>query len=299
MIPCDICGDANPKQILEAPLLDGPLVQCPSCGLKYVGKRMSQLAFGSDEAAAVVQRVHAANAGLRNLPLEEEERLAALNARQRLNLVRKFRPSGKLLEVGCGRGDFLKLARDYYTAFGVEPNPELAALANEYAPVHTGTLESEPGRHYDLAVSFHVIEHVDSPRSFLAEMSRRLRPDGIVALETPNIDSLPFRLMKRRWRQFIPEHYFFFDEKTITKLLEAEHFRVLEIRAVGKFASTGLILNRLSRYFSPFRYAEKLSRLMRLSSLSFQMDPMDIMFVVAIKQEPPPEPAQEDAAAKP
>src|SRR5262249_37640144 len=120
------------------------LVECRRCGLRYVGSRQSALTFGGDAAASqVVQRVQAANAGLPLLRLEEEQRLAALNARWRLELIREFRPAaGKLLEVGCARGDFLREASATFDVFGVEPNPELAESAARFAPIHRDVIET-------------------------------------------------------------------------------------------------------------------------------------------------------------
>jgi 2-polyprenyl-3-methyl-5-hydroxy-6-metoxy-1,4-benzoquinol methylase len=285
MILCDLCGSSDPQLILESPRLDGPLVRCRQCGLQYVGERRSGLTFGSGSSTEVIDRVRDANRGMRDLPLEEEHRLAELNAKARLQVIRQFRPSGKLLEVGCARGDFLRVARQYFTAFGVEPNPELAQEAVQYAPVHPGLIETEPGSYYDVAASFHVIEHTPSPKKFLAEIAKRLQPRGLVVLETPDIDSMPFRILKSRWRQFIPEHYYFFDEKTMTKLLVDGGFKVEKIGRIGKYASVALLMNRLSRYFGPLRYAEGLADALRLSRLTFEMDPFDIMIAIASKKE--------------
>ena len=210
MIPCDLCGSDKAQLVLESTNLDGPLVKCSSCGLYYVGSRRSGLTFGADTAENVVNRVRQANVGFQNLRLEEEHRLALLNARWRLDLIREYKPSGRLLEVGCARGDFL-VAKQTFDVFGVEPNPELAASVEKVAPVHAGVIETLTADNFDVAASFHVIEHVDSPRRFLQAMVNRVKPRGLVVLETPNIRSIPFNLLKSRWRQFIPEHYFFFD----------------------------------------------------------------------------------------
>lgn len=285
MIPCDLCGAIDPRPVLQSSRLDGPLVRCSKCGLYYVSERKSGLVFGSAPSADVVERVRDANRGMRNLSLDEEHRLAALNAKSRLQLIRQYRPSGKLLEVGCGRGDFLRVAREYFTAFGVEPNPELSEEAIKIAPVHKGLIETEPGAYYDVAVSFHVIEHTPSPKQFLAAIAQRLRPRGLIVLETPDIDSMPFRILRSRWRQFIPEHYYFFDETTMKKLLQDGGFKVEKISRIGKYASSTLILNRLSRYFSPIQYVEGLASWLRLSRLTFEMDPHDIMIAIASKKE--------------
>lgn len=284
MLPCDLCDAEDPEPILESPRLDGPLVRCRRCGLYYIGERRSNLAFGSEESAATTEKIRAANRDLTGLDLDEERRLAALNAKTRLDLIRKYRPSGRLLEVGCARGDFLLLARNYFSAAGVEPNAELAREAVAIAPVHQGVIETYPHSDYDVAVSFHVIEHTDSPRRFLEAIAARIRPGGLVAIETPNIHSMPFRVLGSRWRQFIPEHYFFFDEKTMTKLLEDAGFKVERIEGIGKFASVGLILNRLARYFRPLRYLERLAGRLPIQKSVFSVDPKDIMIAIGSKK---------------
>jgi len=283
MIPCDLCGADDPRFVLNSPLLDGPLVECSRCGLRYVGSRHSQLTFGGAAAAGVVERVRAANAAFLPLRLEEEERLAGLNARWRLDLIREFRSGGRLLEVGCARGDFLSAAASSFEVFGVEPNPELAESAARSAAVHRDVIETLPLRNFDVAASFHVIEHVDSPKQFVHAIRDRLKPGGLLVLETPDIDSLPFRILKARWRQFIPEHYFFFDRRTMTKLLVDAGFQVERTMRVGKHASAGLVLNRLSRYWRPLRYAESAAAKVGLSSLTIRLNPLDILLVFAVR----------------
>src|SRR5262249_50693510 len=135
-LPCDICGHANPRFVLESHALDGPLVECVQCGFRYVGARRSQLVFGHHAAEETTARVREANRKLRPLGLEEEHRLAALNARWRVDLIRKVMPAGKLLEIGCARGEFLGVAREWFDASGVEPNPELADSSSRMAPVY-------------------------------------------------------------------------------------------------------------------------------------------------------------------
>jgi len=285
MIPCDLCGSDKAQLVLESTNLDGPLVECEFCGLHYVGSRRSALTFGVDAPEDVVDRVRQANVGFQNLRLEEERRLALLNARWRLDLIRQYKASGRLLEVGCARGDFLSVARQTFDVFGVEPNPELAASAERVAPIHTGVIETLDVDEFDIAASFHVIEHVDSPRRFLQEMASRVRTGGLVVLETPNIRSLPFYLLKSRWRQFIPEHYFFFDPATITRLMETAGLQVERIQTVGKYASVELILNRLSRYAGIAGAANSLANGLGLSRLTFRINPRDIMLVVARRTE--------------
>src|SRR5262245_10717688 len=284
MIPCDLCGSSDPAPILLTPRLDGPLVRCQACGLYYVGERRSHLAFGTDSAAATTERIREANRDFQNLDLSEERRLAARNAQTRLQRIRRYRPSGKLLEVGCARGDFLRVAREHFDVLGIEPNAELARDAMQVAPLFQGLIEDCPHGGFDVAASFHVIEHTDSPKHFLNAMAAKLRSGGLMVIETPNIGSLPFRLLKSRWRQFIPEHYFFFDEQTMGKLLEGAGLQVKEISRIGKYASPALILNRLGRYFRPLRAVENVAARLNLQRIALPVDPLDIMIAIASKR---------------
>ncbi len=278
-IPCDLCGQTDPRFVLDCRTLDGPLVQCVSCGLHYVGLRRSVLHFGKEGAGETTARVKLANTRFRHLRLEEERRLALLNAKWRLELIRDFKPSGKLLEIGCARGDFLEVAGEWFETSGVEPNPDLAESAALKARVHQDVIERTPWTGFDVIASFHVIEHTDSPSRFIAAAAERLKVGGLLVVETPNIHSIPFKILKSKWRQFIPEHYFFFDPHTIEKLLSRHGLKIRRTLNIGKYASTELISNRLSRY------APWLPRMYGLGRLTFRMNPRDIMLVFATRQQ--------------
>jgi 2-polyprenyl-3-methyl-5-hydroxy-6-metoxy-1,4-benzoquinol methylase len=259
-------------------------VRCRSCGLYYVGERRSNLAFGKESASDTTQRIQEANRDFQHLELDEERRLASLNAKTRLERIRNYRTSGRLIEVGCARGDFLRVAREHFSVVGVEPNAELARDAEGVAPLYQGLIENYPESGFDVAASFHVIEHTDSPRHFLEAIAARLRPGGLMVIETPNIHSVPFRLLQSRWRQFIPEHYFFFDQSTMRKLMEGAGLKVEQISRICKYASPALILNRLGRYFRPLRSVERVAARLHLQRIVVPLDPLDIMIAIASKR---------------
>jgi SAM-dependent methyltransferase len=163
--------------------------------------------------------------------------------------------------------------------YGVEPNPELARDSAHSAPVHEGLLDGVTWSEFDVVASFHVIEHVDSPSKFVAEMVRRLKPGGVLVIETPDIGSWPFRLLKARWRQFIPEHYYFFDRGSMMELLGREGLSGCRIQRIGKYASPDFILNRLARHL-PFVPKSAGSF---LGGRMFRLNPFDIMLAIATK----------------
>jgi 2-polyprenyl-3-methyl-5-hydroxy-6-metoxy-1,4-benzoquinol methylase len=280
---CDLCGASRTEPVLESGRLDGPLVRCVGCGLHYVGHRSSGLAFGNDDAAQTSERIGAANNAFSPLPRSEERRLNELNARWRLELIGDRATKGRLLEVGCGRGDFLRVAAERFDVSGVEPNPALFSDAVAEARVHRGRIEDVPDDEswmgFDVAASFHVIEHVDSPSSFVRSIVERLRPGGLLVLETPDIGSTPYRLLGARWRQFIPEHYYFFDRSTLTRLLETNGLRIIGLEHVGKHASLGLLLNRIGRQIPLLQNAG----FVRVPG-TIRINPRDILLALAVRQ---------------
>jgi 2-polyprenyl-6-hydroxyphenyl methylase/3-demethylubiquinone-9 3-methyltransferase len=97
------------------------------------------------------------------------------------------------LDVGCGAGLLAEpLARLGAKVTGVDAAPELIAVAREHAvgqglEIHyrAGELSELEGQ-FDLITCMEVIEHVADPAAFVNELAKRLAPDGLLILSTPN-----------------------------------------------------------------------------------------------------------------
>jgi len=146
-----------------------------------------------------------------------------------------------LVDVGCGRGDFLGRMRSLgWNVLGIEPDPVAAALAQQRGvPVFRGTLnEAElPDATADQVSLNHVLEHVHDPLRLLRECHRVLRPGGRLVLFLPNIDSLGHRFFGRHWAGLdLPRHLFHFSPRSIDGLLRQSPFRRYRIRTIGKIS---------------------------------------------------------------
>lgn len=102
------------------------------------------------------------------------------------------------LDVGCGQGSFATLIRTHGVrhVVGIEPDPERAAVAADYADtVICATIEHaldhELGdSRFDLIVAADVIEHLVDPWSAVKRLSAHLEPDGQMLLSVPNVGNL-------------------------------------------------------------------------------------------------------------
>ncbi|MCS6805701.1 MAG: class I SAM-dependent methyltransferase [Acidobacteriota bacterium] len=277
--------------MLTCERLDGPLVRCQQCGLMYVGQRRHDFTFATTDqgkSRALAARVEAL--GLVDASVEAaegpwREKLFA----DRLRRLQRFIRHGRLLEIGCATGEFLQLAAQAgFQVAGVEPDPQTSALARDRhrLDVTTGTLPEAayPANRFDVVVMLHVLEHLDSPRQTLHEVHRLLNSGGILLIETPNIQTIWFRLLKTRWRQLIPDHYFFFTPHTLSRLLELTGFRPLQITSVGKPMSVRLFTDRLRRMSPPLgKILTHLIHALRLQDRTLHLNLGDIMLAFAQK----------------
>ncbi len=226
---CPGCGASDREPYFEK---DGfRLVRCRSCGLVSVANPPS------DEE---LERFYSRRGGYHLDVLGDTPQAARLErlARRHLGQLRvRVRPTGRLLDVGCASGAFLRAAREEgFNAVGVERNRDTAAAARALGlEVRDGTIEQAgfPAVTFDVVTFWDVIEHLPDPASALLEAARILRPGGTVAFSTPNVDGLFPRLSGAVGRRVgywthpePPAHLHQFSVTTLARLLERCGFRV-------------------------------------------------------------------------
>jgi len=208
-----------------------------------------------------------------------------LMARERLRDLMRFASRGSLLEVGCSTGEMLQAAQSSFATSGVEADEGSSRVTRARGlDCFNGTLAEArfPDGHFDVAALYHVIEHFPSPRAELGELHRIIKPGGWLAVETPDIANLWFRLLGARWRQFIPDHIFFFTPQTLARLFAECGFEICELRHVGKTMSTRLFISRIGRYHGPTaRILAAVSRRLNFDEYTLRLNFGDVMRIYA------------------
>jgi ubiquinone/menaquinone biosynthesis C-methylase UbiE len=168
-------------------------------------------------------------------------------------VIQKQVRSGKLLDVGCATGDFLMAAKGLgFQAEGLEPSHWSSEIArNRGLTVHRDFLETFADKHpheYDVVTLWGVIEHFADPVAQVKNMKRLLKPGGIIALWTGDVDSITSRLLRRRWWYWQGQHIQYFTHQSIQRLFEDQSFEHLKTGLYPFGATHGTISNSLRRY---------------------------------------------------
>lgn len=161
--------------------------------------------------------------------------------------------SGRLLDVGCGGGAFLRRMRIAgWVVAGTEPDAKAAArlAAKEGFPVYSSLdhLIQEQSQRFDIIVLSHVIEHLPDPASTLAMLRGLLNKEGRLLLTTPNAKSLGLRIFGASWRGLEPpRHFNVFSPDSLCQLLCSAGFHAERLNTDVRLARGIWFLSYLAR----------------------------------------------------
>jgi len=189
------------------------------------------------------------------------------NMRQFLAHVKKYKPQGRLLDVGCALGFFVELAQNNgYDAYGFDPSSYAVHEAKQLTgpeKIKHGTIDavSYPKKSFDVITMFDVFEHLGDPGRDIAKLKTFLKDDGIMVVATGNTASVMAKIMKRRWTFYIPpQHLYFFNKHTMSLLLSKYGLQIIEWFGIGKWLSLRYVLH-LARTTGESKVADYLYKL--------------------------------------
>ena len=153
--------------------------------------------------------------------------------KQKLKLINSFNSEDKqLLDIGCGTGDFLKIAKDnQWNVFGIEPNENARLIANKKTNntvYDSDQLLQFEAQCFDVITLWHVLEHLPKLEEHLVLFESLLKPNGRLVIAVPNYKSFDALYYKNYWAAFdVPRHLWHFSQKTISKLVEQKGMKVI------------------------------------------------------------------------
>jgi len=244
-IPCLLCGSGSSKVLYEG--VDAPfvkqktnLVQCRECGLQYLNPLPKDVYFQKGYEGADESGLYDAE------PVDRY-----INFRGYLAEIEKYKkPPCKILDIGCCKGYFLKIARDNgWDAWGLEPSKKMAEYCRSQGfKTAKGTILASsdlPSGSFDVVTLWDVIEHLRNPVPEFAKINGFLKKKGIVCFWTKDISSIRAKLMGRRYPFIASQHIIYFSPKTVDILMKKTGFRLLEIRRPALKMTVSRITKRM------------------------------------------------------
>jgi 2-polyprenyl-3-methyl-5-hydroxy-6-metoxy-1,4-benzoquinol methylase len=210
---------------------------------------------------------------------------------QYLDRLAHYTRPGRLIDIGAATGFFLGLARQRgWEVAGIEPSEYAASLARSKGlDVRTAVAGScqFPQASFDAITMWDVIEHIPDPRRAFSSVATFLKPGGLIALNTPNSESLVARALKTKWHLVVPpEHLNLFSKKSLRRLLEDHGFELLEMRSIGKRFTVKYVLMTLS-HRQKLKLLERATRAVSRRAVGQWAVPINLhdnVFVVARKR---------------
>ncbi len=156
--------------------------------------------------------------------------------------IRQFKNKGRLLDIGCGNGAFLKAFSKVFPNWelqGTELNKSnLAQLNNikNFTQLHTTEL-SDISDKFDVISLIHVIEHIPDPKNFLKIVSNLLNPEGIIIIQVPYYINNPYILT-------IADHCSHFTKYTLSKIVNSSNFKIKNLTTKWVTKEISLIAQR-------------------------------------------------------
>jgi 2-polyprenyl-3-methyl-5-hydroxy-6-metoxy-1,4-benzoquinol methylase len=176
--------------------------------------------------------------------------------------------AGRLLDVGCGTGEFLEaVRRGGWQVDGLERDEKASTWARENygLSVRTGNVQDIPGDAgpFDVITMWHVVEHLYDPAGVVRRLLSLLEKDGFLLIAVPNIGGIDAMVYGANWIALdTPRHVNHFTADTLTRLLTDAGFTSISRRQLpfDPFFNTlmseelGRKRSRSSHFTLPFRF---------------------------------------------
>ncbi len=245
---CPICG--GPDAELRYRLSQFQVLRCRGCALVYIWPRPS-----GDEIRAMFRALY--TTGESSLPelrdyygfcFDDAPSNPVVQTYERwLDALEAVHEPGRLLDVGCGTGLFLAVARRRgWKPFGIDDCAEATRHGREHFGLEVWSGEfadfASGERRFDAITGWDILEHSRAPVELLEAIRRCLAPGGVVGLSTPNQRSILdvvagafYRLTGGRVaapleKFYIDQHFVYFTEETLSQTLGRAGLSVVECR---------------------------------------------------------------------
>lgn len=277
---CIICGNSQ-----NIPLLSGVealgkswmILQCTNCGIARTAPLPDSKTLHNKYADA-----YWAIADDRVVSGAYNIRMKGF-ARQ---LSRLSCPNASVLDIGAGNGSWVRLLKEErLNAIGIDPYAK-KNIDENVLPYSIEEIPFSPNS-YDMITFMHVLEHLPDPLHSLQIANDLLKPNGLLVIEVPNIESMGFYLFGKRWFQLdIPAHINHFCEKSLLYLIrQIGSYEVIVKDGFSLRDAPSSLVNTIFPLFRPqtvrIRHKGHYPSLLKIAYLIFQLSFLPVAWISA------------------
>jgi len=180
----------------------------------------------------------------------------------RFAITRRFKKSGKVLDIGTSNGLMLDIFKENgFETWGVEPSQSAKIAKVKGHKIINSFFEKTkiPNNYFDVVIMNHTLEHLDNPLLVLKKVYKILKKDGIFLVDVPNAGGIASTILGSKWPYRLPkEHKHQFTSKSLSKIFEETGFKVIHFESrsgIFEFANPfaeiwEALIHRKKRFFT-------------------------------------------------
>lgn len=209
---------------------DFQIYECKSCGLLYTEPRPDKTEIGKYYQS---ETYYSHKENKKGFIPKIYETVKRVNLKRKYKLATKEMPKGKVLDIGCGVGDFLQIMETQgWDTMGIEPSEEAKAIATKRLNnkvLNPEEIDQLKDQSFDLITMWHVLEHVDNLKEEIQHIERLLKSKGRLVLALPNFKSYDAQFYNTQWAAYdVPRHLNHFCKESIVKIFRNSELKLID-----------------------------------------------------------------------
>lgn len=232
-VGCVICNNSDLKKLKTFLVKNQKLalVKCKKCGLIFFSPRLNE-----SETSRLYKEDLLNQSEHNSKYLQEDQE----DFFKRLMIIKKYsKNKGSVLDIGCSVGTFLHCCErfGFKEIYGTDLNEKTNKVCQNKYNYPVGP--NLPNKRFDLINLSDVIEHLYNPKEFLLKIRNNLDDGGIIVITTPNINNPINKIVNIKPE----EHQYYFNKKTLSKLLNQCGYKVIHQRLWNRYHSLKNLIN--------------------------------------------------------
>ncbi len=204
------------------------IIKCDQCGFKITSPRPIDEELGNYYKS----QNYISHTSKANNPINLIYKLVRnYTLTQKYKMINKRVKKDRILDYGCGTGDFLNYFKNKgWNIDGIEPDEDAALIAAEKNATEITKNISDKKQKYSAITLWHVLEHISDLNNVLEKLKAQLDNKGRMFIAVPNLKSYDAQYYQEHWAGYdLPRHLYHFDKSTMKKLMKKHGLKIKEI----------------------------------------------------------------------